>query len=1024
MAALLIAAALLGAPAADSLGRYRNRTIVDVTVVAPPDENEDDLLELIALPAGYLLTTDALHSAIKRLYALGRFASVEVYATPKRGTASLRFVLTPIERLGDLKIRGLRLADEDAVREALRFTRGSEIDGRTPELVAARATRHLARSGFPRATASLTLDPRGQGRPTDATLRVEEGPPIRIRAIEFTGDTKVDGTILALEVKSTPGEVLDESTLRRDRKRLRRAYRDRGFLTARVSKARVKRDRDQATVRFEVKAGPRIAFRILGNRVFTDDELMRFAPDVDAPLNDRKVADFVRAIENAYVRIGRFTTTVELKAQVDLSQDRARYVITVAEGPPMQVVAIEVEGSIALDSDTVISEIQNQLRTELGDVGLLDRLAQTDQCLLSASEAGQSPEKDHCRRREVAPEKRWVPSIYRSALDTVAGAYQNLGYLTATVGPPEITVDGTEVTVRIPVVEGIQTFIRSISYEGNEAFASSELLLTTYESTAGREAQAPIQPGAPFSRNGVEDARIAMIRSYRDQGYLYGRVFRTTTYSDDGQWAEVSFRFDEGPQVRINRVLVRGNRFTNESVIRSRISIQEGDIYRLEQALANQRAISELGVFDSVRVRLIDEERPSELKDLVAEVSERNRQPIEVAPGISTAEGPRLQASYTHINLFGTAGQLSVLAKINRQIFFDLYGRFADSIRERFDEFSNFNRVERVLQIGLRSPRYVNVFWEPTARAEVIHERNITLSYALDSTKFVVGFDFRPLPRLRLTLAPELAITDLDCADVDLGDFTCLGTAAGDNPDLRALEGEQQAIKFGPAILYDARDNPFFPTRGYQLAASFDYSIGRSRSDPETNFSPQAFVRGEGAFTTYLSLAGSVLAVSARGGHIRPLENDVPIFERFFLGGRTTLRGFPERALIAQDCQVVVTGVGGSGAEPSSSGDNCEIGVDAGDAPLTIGGRNYALLKAELRLPLSEIASFGVFVDAGNLWFDNPDLDDLRIRFTTGAGIRFNTPVGPLALDLGINPDPRFINAENTATLHFAVGVF
>ena len=86
----------------------------------------------------------------------------------------------------------------------------------------------------------------------------------------------------------------------------------------------------------------------------------------------------------------------------------------------------------------------------------------------------------------------------------------------------------------------------------------------------------------------------------------------------------------------------------------------------------DQRRVASLGVFDFVRVKLIDEQRPSELKDLVAEVSERDRQPIEIVPGISTAEGPRLQLSYSHINVLGRAWQFTALAKVNRQIFFQL----------------------------------------------------------------------------------------------------------------------------------------------------------------------------------------------------------------------------------------------------------------------------------------------------------------------------------------------------------------
>ncbi|MEO0813078.1 MAG: BamA/TamA family outer membrane protein, partial [Myxococcota bacterium] len=597
--------------------------------------------------------------------------------------------------------------------------------------------------------------------------------------------------------------------------------------------------------------------------------------------------------------------------------------------------------------------------------------------------------------------------------ESVAGAYQNLGYLQVRVGTPELTVSGTKVRITIPVTQGLQTRIRSLSYEGNQAFESAELLLETYESTSLRPSQTTVEPGGPFSRNGVEDARIAMVRAYRDRGYLYGRIFSDVEYSKDGTSADVHYRFDEGPQVRVNRILVRGNRYTNDSVIRSRISFESGDIYRLEQALNDQRSINELGVFDTVRVRLIDESRPAEQKDLVAEVVESNRQPIEIAPGISTAEGPRVQASYSHINLFGTAGQLSVLAKVNRQVFFELYGDFANSIRQRFEAFSTADQIERVLQLGLRSPRYVNLFWEPTFRAELGTERDITLSYAFDSTRFSFGVDLQPTKRLRISLAPEVSLTTLTCASEDTD---CLGTAQGTIGLFTLQNGERQAVKVGPAITYDARDNPFFPTSGYLAQASLDYSVGRSRDESVDDFTPQSFLRGEAVFSTYFGFGPTVLAISARAGQIRALQNEVPIFERFFLGGRTTLRGFPERTLIPEDCVIV--------AIDAEESENCQIRTETGDAPITQGGNNYALLKTELRVPLIGAASMGLFVDSGNLWFQTPNRNDLKIRVTTGAGLRYNTPVGPLALDVGVNPERRRENGEGRWSLHFTVGVF
>src|SRR5690606_25014920 len=130
-------------------------------------------------------------------------------------------------------------------------------------------------------------------------------------------------------------------------------------------------------------------------------------------------------------------------------------------------------------------------------------------------------------------------------------------------------------------------------------------------------------PGSPYSLNRVEDGRIAILRQYRDRGYIYAKVFADVDLVQDTHEAHLSYRIEEGPQVHLSRVLLRGNQFTRNSIIRSRLTLNPGDTYRLDEAIKSQRQIAALGVFSSVRVRLIDEETVSERKDLVTEVEER-----------------------------------------------------------------------------------------------------------------------------------------------------------------------------------------------------------------------------------------------------------------------------------------------------------------------------------------------------------------------------------------------------------------
>ncbi|MBC7793624.1 MAG: hypothetical protein H7Z43_07935, partial [Clostridia bacterium] len=306
---------------------------------------------------------------------------------------------------------------------------------------------------------------------------------------------------------------------------------------------------------------------------------------------------------------------------------------------------------------------------------------------------------------------------------------------------------------------------------GNDAVSSGDLINLASEATTGKESQAPLEPGGAFSSTGIEDVRIASIKVYRDRGYVYARVFSDVTLSADRQWADVDYRFEEDPQVRIGRVIIRGKRFTREGVIRSRISLRVGDIYRLDQALTDQRAIGAIGVFSSVRVKLIDEARPAESKDLIAEVVERDRQPFEVSPGLSTADGPRLLLSYSHINVLGTASIATLSAKVNRQVFFGLYGDFSTVLRDRYKQFSALQQLERELRAGIHTPRVV---------------------------------------RWTVSLEPQISYTSLQCPSSS--DCTC--DVASLRPDRPRLDsGRRRTFKIGPSLIYDHRDKARPPTQ-------------------------------------------------------------------------------------------------------------------------------------------------------------------------------------------------------------------
>ncbi|NNF84726.1 MAG: outer membrane protein assembly factor, partial [Deltaproteobacteria bacterium] len=137
----------------------------------------------------------------------------------------------------------------------------------------------------------------------------------------------------------------------------------------------------------------------------------------------------------------------------------------------------------------------------------------------------------------------------------------------------------------------------------------------------------------------------------------------------------------------------------------------------------------------------------------------------------------------------------------------------------------------------------------------------------------------------------------------------------------------------------------------------------------------------------------NTFVVSGRAGIVRPLGDtkEVPIQKRFFLGGRTTVRGFDEDTL----------------------------GPRAPDGSLT-GGDFMVNGNAELRVPLKYEFLVAFFLDAGSVWFEDDPENDFDLRESAGLGLRYITPIGPVALDYGWKLDRR--EGESSSEWHFTIG--
>jgi outer membrane protein assembly factor BamA len=299
----------------------------------------------------------------------------------------------------------------------------------------------------------------------------------------------------------------------------------------------------------------------------------------------------------------------------------------------------------------------------------------------------------------------------------------------------------------------------------------------------------------------------------------------------------------------------------------------------------------------------------------------------------------------------------------------------------------------------------------------------------MSDISFVIGAD-RPLTsRITLSLQYELMVGNLLRTGVT--DYL----TQADLERLRFDQGTTSLQALRPSVTFDFRDNAAHPHSGWFFtgAAELEHSIG-GPGDKYLGFFPGSdiysnLVKLQGTLSGYLPVSRTTtLALSARGGRVYPLDpaSRTIVPKRFFLGGAASMRGYAEEEMVAQDLRAGLAEQSNHCASSVTQAGCTGPGRDLanGKTVASEGGEALMLLKAELRIGISKNVELGFFTDLGNLWANPASFKLLDLRPNAGAGVRFVTPVGPAALDIGFNlaPDPHL--NERLWAAHFTIGLF
>ncbi len=521
--------------------------------------------------------------------------------------------------------------------------------------------------------------------------------------------------------------------------------------------------------------------------------------------------------------------------------------------------------------------------------------------------------------------------------------YFEAGFLSAQVKYKVTPTDGgRKANIQLEITEGPPTVTGTVRFQGNQALADTELL--------GR---INLKPGDPYNERLVDEDRYRILAAYSDKGYLYARVEAEKKPADGS--IDILYRITEDLRVTIGTIVVHGNERTKEGVIRRELLLKPGDPYNYEKILKSQQRIYRFGYFNLARFEPVHPGEKESVKDMLLSIEERPAGAFEVGVGYGDLDRARASLEVSHRNLWGLAHYGGVRFEksdiLTRSILnyqhpwffgYDLQGKFALT----WSTTKHINSDTRDIYYETRqaSASY--------GIEKKIEELKISLTYAYENVE-------------NFNVEPGAILSDQDV-------------------------GRVRVSSISPAAVWDLRDDIFNPRRGalysvvvkqamHQLGSGADFTKAFAQSSWYVPVSP-----------------GVITAFSAKAGMAWPHyeTTEVPLHERFYLGGNTTIRGYTQDA------------VGPLRLNP--------------DGTLTpTGGSSMVLFNLEVRLMPSEGFGFVLFSDAGNVRLDQ-EISLRGLRASYGAGIRYGTPVGPLRIDYGWKIHQR--PGESAGELHFNIG--
>lgn len=924
------------------LPSYEGQTVSSVELAGRPTLDTSELKPLLTLQVGDKFSHARIKESLEALQRTGRFQAVELDIRPDAEGVRVLFVLQPAMYFGVYQFAGAlgQFAYSRLLQVADYPPRGafSHVDvSRAQQSL----SRFFQRSGYFQAQVRSELHIDEQHGLVNVTFHTELNKRAKFGDVKINGTSPQQAESLKGKLRSImarlrgsairPGKTYKYRTIERAAQYLNNTLIDRGYLGAEVNLLGAEYDPEtnRADVAFNVETGPKVDVDVEGAFLWpwTRDNLLPIYQQ--AGINPEIVQEGRQNLVSHFQSKGFFNAKVTVDTQ--MLRDKHSIVYQVEKGERHKVADVNITG--------------NQ---HFSDQELMPQLAVED--------AGWFP--------PLFSRGKYSQQLVRESVNDMKRLYEVDGFSSVEI-TPEVKYRGGNLVVTFRVDEGPQDIVESLRIEGNETQPIQQLAPKGLR----------LATGQPYSQRRVDEDRNRIMARYLQLGYLNATFREALRQVDDNPHRlQVIYNIDEGPRVRIASVVTVGAQNTRQSLINRTLDpglqteapLRQNDMLRSESELYN------LGIFDWAQIDPRRTITTQTQEDVVVKVHESKRNamtygfgfevinrggsvpsgtvavpglpPVGLSEEFRTSEktfyGPRGSFEYTRRNVRGKAETITLTALAGR-----LNQRGSISY---LNPYFRFTKWQSNLTISGEHNSENPIFTSRLAQFSWQLQRPLNPD---KTTNLFLRYSFRQTGLTRL-LIPEL------------------------------VPPEDQSVRLSTlSLIYlrDTRDNALDAHKGMYQSYSLDFNPRALGSN--FNF---ARLLTQTAYYKGMPL-GIVWANSLRLGFEKPFTGHIPVSEKFFTGGGSTLRGFP---LNGAGPQRTISACGTTGCFPIT---------------VPVGGNQLLIFNSEFRIPvpLKKGLSVVPFYDGGNVF---PAIGfHGQYTNTIGAGVRYSTPVGPVRIDVGHN---------------------